>query len=118
MPTDLTRLCVFCGTNTGSRPDYRTAARELGALLAEEGDDQGAKLLDYFSRARDARADWATAERTDGQLTQDTESELSKTALTGQFSQMLFGGLARRRLDSGKGTGASESKRKERSDRK
>jgi uncharacterized protein (TIGR00730 family) len=37
MPTDLTRLCVFCGTNTGSRPDYRTAARELGSLLAEEG---------------------------------------------------------------------------------
>ena len=37
MPTDLTRLCVFCGTNTGSRADYRTAARELGTLLAEEG---------------------------------------------------------------------------------
>jgi uncharacterized protein (TIGR00730 family) len=37
MPTEITRLCVFCGTNTGSRPDYRTAARELGTLLAEEG---------------------------------------------------------------------------------
>ncbi len=39
MPSDhrLTRLCVFCGTNAGSRPDYRTAARELGSLLAEEG---------------------------------------------------------------------------------
>ena len=37
MPTDLTRLCVFCGTNTGSRADYRTAARELGSLLADEG---------------------------------------------------------------------------------
>src|SRR5215210_3525800 len=33
----IARLCVFCGTNPGSRPDYRTAARELGALLAEEG---------------------------------------------------------------------------------
>jgi uncharacterized protein (TIGR00730 family) len=33
----ITRLCVFCGTNAGSRPDYGTAARELGALLAEEG---------------------------------------------------------------------------------
>jgi uncharacterized protein (TIGR00730 family) len=31
------RLCVFCGTNAGSRPDYSAAARELGALLAEEG---------------------------------------------------------------------------------
>ena len=33
----ITRLCVFCGTNAGSRPEYGTAARELGALLAEEG---------------------------------------------------------------------------------
>ncbi len=31
------RICVFCGTNAGSRPDYSAAARELGALLAEEG---------------------------------------------------------------------------------
>ena len=37
MPTELTRLCVFCGTNAGARPDYGKAARELGALLAEEG---------------------------------------------------------------------------------
>src|SRR6476660_4200011 len=37
MPTDLARLCVFCGTNAGTRPDYRTAARELGTLLATEG---------------------------------------------------------------------------------
>jgi uncharacterized protein (TIGR00730 family) len=31
------RLCVFCGTNAGSRPDYSAAARELGELLADEG---------------------------------------------------------------------------------
>ena len=37
MPTHMTRLCVFCGTNTGARPEYGTAARELGALLAAEG---------------------------------------------------------------------------------
>ena len=37
MPTHITRLCVFCGTNAGSRPDYGTAARALGALLAAEG---------------------------------------------------------------------------------
>src|SRR6478672_1706193 len=37
MPTELTRLCVFCGTNTGTRPDYGAAARELGTLLAKEG---------------------------------------------------------------------------------
>jgi uncharacterized protein (TIGR00730 family) len=33
----LNRICVFCGTNPGSRPAYGTAARELGRVLAEEG---------------------------------------------------------------------------------
>jgi uncharacterized protein (TIGR00730 family) len=32
-----TRICVFCGTNAGERPEYGTAARELGKLLADEG---------------------------------------------------------------------------------
>jgi len=38
MATDrhISRLCVFCGTNAGSRPEYGEAARELGALLAAE----------------------------------------------------------------------------------
>lgn len=30
------RLCVFCGTNAGARPEYGTAARQLGELLATE----------------------------------------------------------------------------------
>jgi uncharacterized protein (TIGR00730 family) len=32
----INRLCVFCGTNPGSRPEYGTAARQLGELLAEQ----------------------------------------------------------------------------------
>jgi uncharacterized protein (TIGR00730 family) len=31
------RICVFCGTNAGARPEYGAAARKLGQLLAEEG---------------------------------------------------------------------------------
>ena len=31
------RLCVFCGTNAGERPEYGAAARRLGELLAAEG---------------------------------------------------------------------------------
>ena len=31
----LNRVCVFCGTNPGSRPAYGLAARELGRALAE-----------------------------------------------------------------------------------
>jgi uncharacterized protein (TIGR00730 family) len=39
MPTARTfhRLCVFCGTNAGARPEYSIAARQLGELLAAEG---------------------------------------------------------------------------------
>ncbi len=38
MPTrPISRLCVFCGSKHGVRPEYADAARELGALLAEEG---------------------------------------------------------------------------------
>src|SRR3954447_5114751 len=32
----LNRICVFCGTNAGSRPGYGVAARELGRVLAEQ----------------------------------------------------------------------------------
>ena len=39
METDrqLNRICVFCGTNPGSRPEYGAAARQLGQVLAEQG---------------------------------------------------------------------------------
>jgi uncharacterized protein (TIGR00730 family) len=30
------RICVFCGTNPGSRADYGAAARQLGRVLAEQ----------------------------------------------------------------------------------
>ena len=31
------RICVFCGSSFGSRPEYREAAAEVGALLARKG---------------------------------------------------------------------------------
>ena len=39
MATDrrMNRICVFCGTNPGSRPEYGAAARQLGQMLAEQG---------------------------------------------------------------------------------
>lgn len=33
----MNRICVFCGTNPGSRPAYGKAARELGRVLADQG---------------------------------------------------------------------------------
>ena len=107
----------ICVTNRDSilrwLDEYMVTLQQIRALVADQGPEQGERLHAYFTKARDARADWATAERTDGQLAQETEAELSKTALTNQFGQMLFGGLARRRLESG-----AEPKRRERADRK
>src|SRR5262245_1178841 len=31
------RLCVFCGSSAGGRPEYADAARAFGALLARRG---------------------------------------------------------------------------------
>lgn len=31
------RICVFCGSSAGARPDYAEAAKALGATLAERG---------------------------------------------------------------------------------
>jgi uncharacterized protein (TIGR00730 family) len=33
----ISRLCVFCGSSRGARPEFEQAARDLGATLAVEG---------------------------------------------------------------------------------
>ena len=33
----INRVCVYCGSNSGSRPEYAAAARDLGATLARRG---------------------------------------------------------------------------------
>lgn len=37
MPTVIKRVCVYCGSNSGSRPAYTKAARDMGAALARRG---------------------------------------------------------------------------------
>jgi uncharacterized protein (TIGR00730 family) len=34
---DMKRICVYCGSNPGANPAFRTAARALGKQLAERG---------------------------------------------------------------------------------
>jgi uncharacterized protein (TIGR00730 family) len=34
---DLKRICVFCGSSAGRRPEYLQAAREMGRVLLERG---------------------------------------------------------------------------------
>jgi len=33
----VTRFCVYCGSSTGTRPEYAAAARELGEVMARRG---------------------------------------------------------------------------------
>ena len=77
--------------------EFSVSLQEVRGILAAEGPGQEQALEAYFNRAREARADWATAERRDGELLQETEAELSKGSLGGSFSQLVFGGLGRRR---------------------
>ena len=75
--------------------------RSLVAAGTEEADET---LLRFFTEARDARASWATTERRGGELVQDTDKELSDVSMTGQFNQMLFGSMFRRKPRLGTGT--------------
>jgi uncharacterized protein (TIGR00730 family) len=36
MQTQLKRICVFCGSSPGARPEYGQAARQLGCILAKK----------------------------------------------------------------------------------
>jgi prephenate dehydrogenase len=109
----------ICETNRESLlrwlDEYTASLRELRGLVADDDAATGPKLEDYFTRAREARADWATAERTDGQLLQDTEGELGNLSLSNQFSQMLFGNLVRRRRPERPSNGKHRAGREDRS---
>ncbi len=32
----MNRICVYCGSSPGARPEYRTAARQLGQIMVEQ----------------------------------------------------------------------------------
>src|SRR5690606_14636094 len=66
-------------------------------LIASGTDESFDELLGIFESARDARASWATAERREGELVQKTGAELTNVSMTGQFNQMLFGSMLRRK---------------------
>jgi prephenate dehydrogenase len=91
-----------------------TELQESRSLIAAGTPEADEKLLEYFNQARDARAEWATAERRAGELVQDTDDELSKTTMGDQMGQMLMGGMFRRRPRM---NGSSPRERKARADR-
>lgn len=91
----------ICATNRGAIVRWLdTAIEELQherSLIASATDEADETLLAHFAEARDARADWATTERREGQLVQQTQDELSRSSVGDQMNQMLFGGMFRRR---------------------
>ena len=91
----------ICATNRGAILRWiDTVMEELDhqrTLIASASPEADEALLANFTEARDARADWATTERREGQLVQQTQSELSQGSVSDQMSQMLFGGMFRRR---------------------
>jgi prephenate dehydrogenase len=88
-------------------------ARSLISADTTEADET---LLAHFHEARDARAEWSTAERRAGELVQDTEDELSRTSMGEQMGQMLMGGMFRRRpkMEAGSDRGRKRQGRPDR----
>ncbi len=86
-------------TNRGS------LTRWVDAMIAElsefrtqlQGDDPVAAMNGYFVDAREARADWATQTHREGELVQDTDSELAGASMSGQMGRLFFGSLLSRR---------------------
>lgn len=60
-------------------------------------EEEAKPLTEFFERARDARAEWATQTTREGELLQGTESDLSKEGFGDQMGRMLFGGFMRRK---------------------
>ncbi|HET9014679.1 MAG TPA: prephenate dehydrogenase/arogenate dehydrogenase family protein [Thermomicrobiaceae bacterium] len=75
--------------------------QHLRDLVATGSDETLDTLEKEFEQARDARADWATAERRSGGMVQDTGNELTSFSMGDQMQQMLFGGLLRRKPRTG-----------------
>jgi prephenate dehydrogenase len=55
-------------------------------------------LTGFFERARDIRAEWSTQITREGELLQQTGSELAMEGIGDQMSRMFFGNLFRKRM--------------------
>jgi prephenate dehydrogenase len=87
----------------------RTLQRFRSALTLSDEEATSA-LTEFFSQARDARAEWSTQLTREGELLQGTQSELSREGFGDQMSRMLFGGFLRRRMDPADRTGRPKSR--------
>lgn len=75
--------------------------QHMKSLISAGTEETDETLLRVFEEARDARAKWATRERRDGSLIQDTDDELVDFSVGGQISQLMFGSIFRRKSRAG-----------------
>lgn len=76
---------------------YIQTLSDVRDVLAAEGEETAQGLTDFFTKARDTRADWSTQTTREGELLQGTSGELSPEGLGEQMGRMLLGGFAKRR---------------------
>jgi len=70
---------------------------ERAQAAMAQGEEGSVALGEFFTQARDARAEWATTTGRAGELVQGTESELMNEGFGNQMSRMLLGGFGRKR---------------------
>ena len=69
---------------------------KLRALLTETGEESETRIEEWFTKARDARAEWATQEGKSGDLLQSTSDEMNED-MKSSFGRLFFGNLASRK---------------------
>jgi prephenate dehydrogenase len=78
---------------------FRAELDAVRDLIARESiEDREAEIEKFFGKARDIRAEWSTQVTREGELLQQTGSELSLEGVGDQMSRMFFGSLFRRRM--------------------
>lgn len=77
--------------------------QHLRDLINTGSDETLDTLTKALEQARDARADWVTTERREGELVQDTDDELTNFSMGDQMQQLFFGNLFRRKPRAGRG---------------
>lgn len=93
----------ICNTNRENVVRWTDSAiaelQHLRDLIATGSDETMDTLMKELSDARDAHAQWVTAERGPGEgLVQDTQDELTNLSMGGQMRQLFVGGLFRSKM--------------------
>ena len=77
--------------------EYIATLMDVRETLNKEPEVAAEELTEFFTQARDARADWSTQTTREGELLQGTAAELSTESMGQQVGRMLLGGFARRK---------------------